>query len=233
MKIGAFSDPHYCHAQLKGKKRPLLAFERVREAMEKFKEAEVDICVCLGDLTDRIGEDTKEMSRSYLTEILGLISSYGIPFYLSPGNHDYLMTGAGELEELGIEIPPYKLTFEDCELIFLDSNYDSRGRRYDEVGADRTDSNIPNDQLDFLRDAVSSDGKRRVLLLHQSIDPLIDPNLAVKNAAEVRDIIKGRVELVLGGHIHSGAEREVDGIKYITLGAMCKGECNPYRILTV
>ena len=105
MKIGLFADAHYCHADvLCGTRRPSLSLSKIREAMDVFREASVDTCICLGDLTDHAPKDTKEDVLACFHEALDVIRSYNIPFYLVPGNHDYLMMTADELFEAGIKL---------------------------------------------------------------------------------------------------------------------------------
>lgn len=234
MKIGLFTDVHYCKAEvLCTNRRPSLSIGKLREAMDAFKAEKVDACLCLGDLTDHAPTDTKEDVVACFREALALIRSYGIPFHFVPGNHDYLMLTGEELEAAGLPLPPYKVSLGDCELIALDANYRSDMRRFDEAGVEWTDSNLPKEQCDFLKNALLENGKRKIICIHENLDPSVDHFHLVKNADSVREIIKGKASLVLQGHYHLGAENVVDGIHYITLAAMCEGEENSYRILTL
>ena len=89
MRIGVFTDAHYCRAEVLCRtRRPARSLLKIREAMEAFAAAEVDICLCLGDLTDHAPGDTKEVLDACFAEAMTLIGSFGIPFYLVPGNHD-------------------------------------------------------------------------------------------------------------------------------------------------
>ena len=82
MKIGVFTDAHYCSAEvLCSTRRPSLSLEKIREAMEVFRAENVTACICLGDLTDHKKEDTSEETRAYFHEALNLIRSYNIPFF--------------------------------------------------------------------------------------------------------------------------------------------------------
>ena len=234
MKIGLFTDAHYCRAEvLCGTRRPSLSLSKIREAMESFRAENVDICICLGDLTDHAPDNTREDVFSCFSEALKLIRSYGIPFHFVPGNHDYLMLTAEELMEAGLTLPPYKLTFDDVEIIALDANYRSDLRRFDEAGVEWTDANLPPEQCRFLEQALAEGDKKKIVCIHENLDPNVDFFHIVKNAEEIRQIIKDRAVLVLQGHYHKGAESIVDGIPYLTLRAMCEGEENAYRIVTV
>lgn len=232
MKIGIFTDVHYCKVEvLCETRRPSLSLKKLKEAMDAFRSENVDFCLCLGDLTDHAAGDTKTDVAACYNEILELIFSYNIPFYFVPGNHDYLMLSGEEIERSGLRLPPYKFTAEGYDFILLDANYRLDGRRFDEAGVEWTDSNLPDEQCEFLREALSSGGNKKIVCIHENLDPNLDNLHTVKNADRVRGIIKGRAEMVLQGHFHPGGENTVDGIPYITLPAMCEGEKNSYRIL--
>jgi len=234
MKIGIFTDAHYCHAEaLCGTRRPSLSLSKIREAMEAFRAENVDICICLGDLTDHAPNDTKEGVVACFREALELIRSYGIPFYLVPGNHDYLMLTGDELLEARIQIPPYTLSVGGYRLIFLDANYRSDGRRFDIAGVEWTDSNLPKEQCVFLKAALEDTDENCIVCIHENLDPFVESRHIVKNAEEIRKIIKGKAMMVLQGHYHPGAEHTIDGIQYLTIPAMCEGTDNSYRMITL
>lgn len=234
MKIGLFADAHYSRAEtLCGTRMPSLSLSKIREAMETFRTENVDICICLGDITDCAPTDTKQDVESCFREALALIKSYHIPFYLVPGNHDYLMMTGNELLEAGIQIPPYTLSVGGYRLIFLDANYRSNGCRFDVAGVEWTDSNLPKEQCDFLKAALEKADNNCIVCIHENLDPLVESRHIVKNAENIRKIIKGRAIMVLQGHYHPGAEHTIDGIPYITIPAMCEGKDNSYRILTL
>ena len=234
MKIGIFTDAHYCHAKtLCETRKPSLSLSKICEAMEVFRGEQVDICLCLGDLIDHAPNDTKEDVKACLHEVLALIRSYGIPFYLVPGNHDYLMLTGKELSEARIQIPPYALSVGGYRLICLDANYRSDGRRFDVAGVEWTDSNLPKEQCAFLKAALEDTDEGCIVCIHENLDPFVESHHMVKNAEEVRTIIKGKARVVLQGHYHPGAEHTIDGIPYLTIPAMCEGTDNSYRIITL
>ena len=133
------------------------------------------------------------------------------------------------------EISPYALSDGGYRLIFLDANYRSDSRRFDIVGVQWTDSNLPNEQCDFLKAAISEASEPCVVCIHENLDPLVDELHNIKNAERIRDIIRknGKVTLILKGHYHPGAEHTIDGIPYVTVPAMCEETVNAYRILTL
>ncbi|MBQ8393739.1 MAG: metallophosphoesterase [Clostridia bacterium] len=235
MKIGLFTDSHYCKSQLGGGRDSGASFEKIKVSMEAFKREGVDICFCLGDLTDHGPTDTKETVEKCFIEVMELINSYGIPFYLVPGNHDYLMMKAEELvEKTGYKIPPYVVSTEELDFIVLDANYRSNMIRFDIAGVEWTDSNLPPQQIEFLKKALNNSSKECVILVHENLDPNVQECHIIKNSEEVREIIKHseRVKLVLQGHYHCGANAVIDNIPYITLSAMCENKDNYYKIIS-
>ncbi|MBQ8840223.1 MAG: metallophosphoesterase [Clostridia bacterium] len=237
MKIGLFSDTHYCNCEtIGGLRNPTLAYERTREALEIFKKERVDLCFCLGDMTDHIDGDTKEDIKGYFEKMLSLIKSFDIPFYSVPGNHDYLMLTREEIErELGLKAPPYTVENQGISFIILDANYRSDYRCFDEAGVEWTDSNLPPFQVEYLKKQLENATNPVIVLVHQNLDPTVEENHAIKNAAEIRKIIKdsGKVKMVIQGHYHNGKSSLIDGIPYITLSAMCEAKESPYQIIEI
>ena len=236
MKIGLFSDTHYCNYDNIGWRNPKLANERTSEAMEAFNREGVDLCFSLGDLTDHVEGDTKEDVKSYFEKILSLIKSYNIPFYSVPGNHDYLMLTREEIErDLGLKAPPYKIEKNGITFIILDANFRSDYRCFDEAGVLWTDSNLPPYQLEYLKNTLQDSKNSVVVLVHENLDPNTDDDHIIKNAEEVRKIINDskKVKMVIQGHYHSGKNSLIDGIPYITLSAMCEARENPYQIIEI
>ena len=58
MKIGLFSDSHYCKRKVPepGRMRQL-SYKKIQDAMKDFKASQVELVMCLGDLVD---EDDKQ-----------------------------------------------------------------------------------------------------------------------------------------------------------------------------
>lgn len=235
MKIGLFTDCHYCYANYIGNtRRPILSLNKIKEAMEHFKANQVDVVFCLGDMTDHDENSTKEQIVTCFKEAMTLINSYSIPFYLVPGNHDYLVMTAEDMErESNFKTPPYTVKTATHNFIILDANYRSNMVRFDKAGVEWTDSNLPPRQVDFLKGELDAANTKCVVLVHENLDPSVDKMHIIKNATHIRDIIKhsGKVQMVIQGHYHQGNENIVDNIPYLTLPAMCECETNFFKIL--
>ena len=236
MKIGLFTDCHYNKAPLiGGGRRPAESYEKIKISMDAFKEAGVDMCFCLGDITDHVEGDTKvEILKNY-KDVMNLISSYGIPFYLVPGNHDYLMTTKDEIEGICKNLPPCVIKTDKYDFILLDANYRSNMVRFDIAGVEWTDANLPPEQIKFLKDSLAITDKECIVMVHENLDPNLDKSHIIKNSEEVRRIIKesGKGKMVIQGHFHDGAENTIDGIPYFTMPAMCEHDEGYFRILEI
>ena len=236
MKLGLFSDSHYCYSELHNKtRRPILSLNKIKQALLAFADENVDLCICLGDIIDR-GTD-KDEPKECLTQILQLLRTSAIPFCILAGNHDLAVFSKDEFAALtGSPKPPCTLDSDRHRFIFLDANYFSDMTSYDAT-EDRiikwTDCNLPPEQLAFLQNALDTTQKPCIVLLHQNLESDADPKHRVNNAHEARKIMEDskKVALVLQGHYHRGADRIENGIRYLTLPAMCEGENNHFLIL--
>ncbi len=233
MKIGLFTDTHYCELDLlEQDRRPRFAYAAVKKAFEDFKKQGVQLAVCLGDLVHF--HNGRDESLRHLEKISSLINSYGIPTYHCMGNHDNEIVGGGEFEEIsGFSVAP--TTFEDGEvrLIFLDASYTPDGTPYGRGDIDWTKSFVPRCELEWLEKQLDTD-KRKVVFIHQNIDPSVESHHIVSNADEINAILaRHNVSHVYQGHYHYGAKNIINGIPYTTLRAMCIGEETNYLITEV
>ncbi|MBO5287180.1 MAG: metallophosphoesterase [Clostridia bacterium] len=234
MKIGLFTDIHYCETDYLGELRqPRLAFKRTCSIMEHFKAEGVELCFCLGDLTDHAEGNTRSDIYACYKKIMDMIKSYEIPFYLVPGNHDYLMLSESDLVSQGYHPAPYSFIKGSHLFVVLDSNYRSNMQRFDIAGVEWTDSNLPPEQIEFLKEALDTSDLPVIVLLHENLDPTVEKHHIVKNASYIREIIhkSNKVKYVIQGHFHSGKFTLIDGIPYITLKAVCEQENDNYMII--
>lgn len=235
MKIGLFSDSHYCkESALEGTRLCSLSLKKIHDAMEYFVSHGADLVLCLGDMTDA-GDDT-EANHGCIREISSLIRSYDVPFVLAAGNHDFKAAEILQFRVLsGLETPPYICDTDEYRIITLDANYESDMKHYSPDGFNWTDTNLPEEQLAFLRDALASADRECIIALHEPINEAAGDCYRVKNAKEIKKIIKdsGKVRLVIQGHKHEYEDAVEDGIRYITVVGMCEGEPNRFMMLDI
>ena len=232
MKIGVFADAHYAHKEIAARtRRPNLSLGKIKAAMDAFRKANVDYCICMGDLVDA-NEDSNE-DMVCVQEALNCIRSYGIPFVLVPGNHDYQSFTGEEWTSLIGQLPPYAIDAQTHRFVFLDANYRSDFRRFDDAGVVWTDSNIPPEQIERLKELLATSDLPCVVFVHENLDDSVEARHVIHNAADVRACIRSaeNVRLVVQGHYHKGAESVIDGIPYKTIPAMCEGTENRFFII--
>lgn len=234
MKIGLFTDPHYCSMEITCKtRRPVLSFHKIQEAMNAFSASGADLVLCLGDLVDDCG--CRESNCLAIRELSNMIHSYDIPFFSMMGNHDYQNFTK---EEFNLytdgACPPLTAVYGHRTFIFLDANYTRDGKVYEPGKVEWTNTKIPEDQLISLQKTLAeSSGQDIYVFTHQNLDPGVDARHIIANACEIRTLLEeaGNVKMVISGHYHPGHEAEINGIRYLTLPAMCEGEENRYEIM--
>lgn len=210
-----------------------MSYDKVKEAMENFKD--VDMAICLGDLVDDCGNDLDNVLC--LQRISDMIHSFGIPFYCLMGNHDYENFTKEQFNALtGGSVPQFSLTFGENALIFLDANYCSDGSVYTPHNVNWIDTVLPKKQLLKL-EAVLLDEKTKnaYVFVHQNLDTGVGIEYRIKNAPEIREILEksGKVKRVIQGHYHPGHDMTIAGIPYHTVPAMCEGYENRYEIMEI
>ena len=240
MKIGLFSDSHYCQAPIPEQGGlTSMSLGKIKAAMEDFKANNVDLVMCLGDMVDVC--ESAEASRNDLSELIQVIRSYDLPFLYVTGNHDFNVASVDELAGLAcVPVPPNVFRCEEYNIIMLDANFASDGKHFGPEGYDWTDANLPDSQLQFLAKALEESDKECIIAIHEPIDRHTQHErgqfgnwASVNNAEDIRSIIResGKVRLVLQGHIHEYYNVEEDGIRYITVKNMCGDTSNHYMIL--
>ncbi len=234
MKIGIFSDLHFCSAEDLGLgRRPQEGFERLRRALNDFKQGEVDLCVCLGDMIDRAEGDSRDEVLGYLKKCVALIREFGIPFYLVPGNHDFLVLSREDFKGAGITLAPFTIKGEGVTLIGLDANYRENGH-FDTIGEKWDDAHLPSTQLKMLEGEIDASCGECVVMIHENLDPCVDFSHQLRNASEVNEIVSrhsDKVKSVLQGHFHYGADNTFSGVPYHTVKSICVFDEGFFEIL--
>ena len=229
IRLGVFTDAHYSPSELTCNDRfNSLSLQKIREALEAFREQSVDACFCLGDLTDVC--ETPGEAEKCLDEIAELFheAQKHYPIYVAPGNHDYASWKRERFfEKLGVPCPPYCVRIKWKDFVFLDANYDEQMRSFDSVDFRWDEAYLSPDGIGFLQAALK-DSPDCVVVVHELLDPTLEERHVIRNAEPVRRMLEagGNVRLVLQGHYHYGGESVLNGIRYKTFEAMCVGREN-------
>ncbi len=186
-----------------------------------------DFVVEGGDFKD-LGR-TREESLEYLRAIESRFAAFKGPRYHVLGNHDHDNLAKDEfLAEVANEGQTVAKAFYAFErngvkFIVLDACYRSDGTPYDRGNFSWKEAFVPAEQVKFLKDELASAKGPCVPIVHQQLDA--EDETCIRNAAEIRDVLEksGKVQLVVQGHAHEGAFREINGIGYFTSPASVLG----------
>ena len=228
MKLGVFTDSHYSSAEITcGRRYNTRSLRKIKEAYDFFEKEKCDLVVCLGDLIDTESSVEKEIEN--LREIAKIIQNSVIPTACLMGNHDAFVLEKEKFYEI-IGIPATEeLSVGGRKLIFLDACYFKSGRHYSPGDTDWTDCFLPDEnQFKAKIDSITED---TYIFIHQNIDPAVKANHRIFNADKIFSFINESkvVKCVFQGHYHPGCDSEYNGVRYITLPAMCENE-NAVRV---
>ena len=223
IKIGIFTDSHYSSADVTcGRRYNNQSLRKITEAYDFFEKENCSLVVCLGDLIDTESSVEKEILN--LREISKIIQKSAIPTVCLMGNHDAFVLERERFYEI-IAIPAVEeLSIDGRRLLFLDACYFKNGCHYSPGDTDWTDCFLPNENI--LKDKLSGITEDTYIFIHQNIDPAVAHDHRLFNADKIfRFINKSKaVKCVFQGHYHPGCDSEYNGVRYLTLPAMCEKE---------
>jgi len=229
IRFGLITDLHYAKRLTAGSRYYEQSVNKLRVAMKIFNESGLDFVVELGDFKD-IG-NTKEQSLSFLEEIEAEFKKFRGPIYHVLGNHDmdnisktdFLKHTENDGDSKGKAY--YSFLRNGLKFIVLDANYNADGSDYDSGNFDWKEAYIPQAQLEWLSEELSTE-QPVIVFLHQLLDLTQEQHyVCVNNALEVIDLLEksNRVLAVFQGHHHSGSYHFSNGIHYFTLKGMIEG----------
>ena len=237
VKVAIFTDPHSALIDTKvGTRRPSLSPVKIKKMMDRFVQMGVEYVICLGDFIENAYDD--EENTEMLEMLMGIINTYDIPFYTLMGNHDCdAFTKAEFYNITNLEAAPTTARVGDALFVYLDANFLADGTSYAPGNINWKSTLIPQDQLDFYKNAwQNTDAEEVYVFVHQNIDTNI-PNESywLSNAAQVQDALAECPKLkgVFQGHYHKGYNSLIDGVVYRTIPAVCEEENMPYLIIEV
>ena len=215
---------------------------KLRDCIDLMNAHKVDFLIELGDFKDMM--PTKEATLKCLDDIEKAFARFKGPRYHVLGNHEtdcitkseFLahISNAGQ----GKPLAHYSFSVGKVTFIVLDANYTSKMEDYSPGNFDFRDSNVPPEQVEWLKGVLASAPGPVVIFAHELIDPACPDVFRIKNAAELREIFEksGNVMAVFTGHHHVGHSAIHNGIFYYTLRAMAQDaypENNSYAEVTL
>ena len=232
MKIGIFADPHYSTVKEIKTRRPSLSAEKIVKLIEIFKNEKVEAIICLGDLIN--SEKDRDRDRENLRFVSKLLKSAGLPVYCVMGNHDAEGFTPSEFTEIsGFEAAPFFADLGNTRMVFLDCCYtddgSAEGIGYRNGNYKWKNSYLPESQIEYLKE-VSAEADSVILFTHQNLDDRDNPH-CIRNAERARAAVENcGIKTAFSGHYHKGGEFLINGVRYITLPALCELDSLPYII---
>jgi alkaline phosphatase len=235
LRVGLLTDAHYADRPPGGSRHYRDSLAKLAAAGEQFAQAPTDLLIELGDFID--SADSLEAEKGFLRRVDAAFRQLPGARHYVLGNHCVsALTKAEFLEIVGQAKSHY--SFDRCGIHFviLDACFRSDGVAYQRNNFHWADAFIPPDQLEWLRKDLETAAGPALVFVHQCLDA--EPPYGIKNAPQVRQILEasGRVRAVFQGHHHTGGQRQIHGIHYVTLRAMVEGpapENNAFALLDI
>ncbi len=229
ISFGMVTDPHSADVEAKESRYYKESVSKMTECVELMNDKKVDFLIELGDFKDMDDTESAENALKYLDSIESVFKKFEGPAYHVIGNHDVDCISKEQflnrVENTGIskDASYYSFDAKGLHFIVLDANYLSDGSDFNSGNYLWTDVNIPEKEMNWLKNDLASTSKPVVVFVHELLDGQGD--LYVNNAKEIRQVLQKHqnVLAVFQGHHHSGDFNLINDIYYYTLKAMVEG----------
>jgi len=236
LRIGLVTDLHYGDKAPAGTRFYRETLGKLEEAVARFNAESPAFVVELGDLIDKAPSVEQEIG--WLDTIEKVFASTKAPRHYVLGNHCVATLTKAEFSAhtAASLVAHYAFDAGGFHFVILDACFTAAGEPYQRDNFDWKDSNIPAEQLEWLRGDLAATTKPVILFAHQRLDDHAPHS--VRNAAAVREILEhsAKVLAVFQGHSHANDYQQIAGIHYCTLVAMVEGtgpESSGYAMLDV
>ncbi|MFV1968430.1 MAG: metallophosphoesterase, partial [Pirellulaceae bacterium] len=143
--------------------------KKLAEAVGQFTRDKTDFVIELGDFID--AAPTVEEEMAFLKEINEVYASAPGPKHYVLGNHCvYTLTKEEFLGTVGQPNAYYSFDLGGFHMVVLDACFRSDGVPYGRKNFVWTDPNIPDVELDWLRNDLRQATNKTLLFLHQRLD---------------------------------------------------------------
>ena len=222
LHFGLITDLHYADKDTAGTRFYRDTLDKLEEASAQFAKDKVEFIVELGDLID--AADSVQVELGYLKTINKTFSAICKDRHYVLGNHCVDTLTKQEFLD-AVEQPKSYHSFDrgGYHFVALDCCYRSDHQPYQRKNFEWTDTNIPPEELEWLKSDLKQAAKPTIVFTHQRLD--VSNDHGVKNCVEVRKVLEesGNVLAVFQGHSHKNELNQIQGIHYCTLQAMVEG----------
>lgn len=227
--FAVLTDAHYADQPSRGSRHYRDSIAKMQATAQAVQKVKPDFAVELGDLIDTgtgdVTDDTVARDIKYLQTIESEFAKCAQERHYVLGNHCVdILTKEEFAANSNSKAKHYSFDKNGVHFIILDACFNKNGEPYGRRNFHWQDTNIPQAQLDWLREDLANSDEPTIVFTHQRLDPT--DSHSVKNADKVREIFAGhpRVAAVLQGHSHQNAAVEVEGIHYVVARGMVEGE---------
>lgn len=222
VRFGLVTDLHYADKANAGTRCYRETLDKLAEAALQFQKDEIEFLVELGDFID--AANSVSLEKQYLKTVNQPFKQICDERFYVLGNHCVDTLNKQEfLGEVGQAKSYFSFDRSGIHFVVLDSCFRSDGKPYERKNFEWTDANIPEDELEWLRDDLKATDSPVVVFAHQRLD--VDGSYGVRNNIAVREVLEsnGNVVAVFQGHSHKNELKEISGIRYCTMVAMVEG----------
>ncbi len=239
VRFGVVTDLHYADIPTSYSRSYRLSKGKLAEALGVFTARQEDFVIELGDFKD-LGRDeknriSKEITLKFARDIEAVFASgFKGPRYHVLGNHENDCLDKEDILPCYVNtgVPPgksyYAFVRGGVRFLVLDGNFNSKMEPYRSrpLNWSWIDSNIPPQEIEWLRGELAASCEPVVVFLHQRLDSKARKDHRVKNGEAVQKILggAGKVLGVFQGHDHVGGFSCEHGVNFYTLAAMVEGQ---------
>lgn len=235
LRFGLITDLHYADKETAGTRFYRDTLGKLEEASAEFTKDKIEFVVELGDLID--AADSVQVELGYLKTINKTFAAICKDRHYVLGNHCVDTLTKQEFLD-AVEQPKSYHSFDrgGYHFVALDCCFRSDHQPYQRKNFEWTDTNIPPEELEWLKSDLKEAAKPTIVFTHQRLD--VSNDHGVKNCVEVRKVLEesGNVLAVFQGHSHKNELNQIQGIHYCTLHAMVEGagpESSGYSLIEI
>lgn len=222
-RFGYAADLHYADESAPNKRYRSIGEHKLREAIDSWNAARVDLAVMGGDYIDPEDDADPKSAVADLRYIEGVFDEVDAPRYHVMGNHDLDVFDKEQFVEATVmDKPHYSFDHAGFHFVFLDANFSEvdDGAHYDGNGYNFKDTWINPAQLEWLKEDLEETDLPTLVFSHQCLSATGVPY--VNNAAQVRRVLEqsGKVLAIFNGHAHRNDRMTVGDIPYFMMQAM-------------
>jgi len=179
----------------------------LKNALRKVELLQPEFVVSVGDLIDGFIESEAEIENQWL-EFEGFLQALSMPFFYTPGNHDWSNDAMAKVWEDRYGASTYHFVYKDALFLVLNTEEGAPGGMT---------PGLTDEQVGYAARVLdqNADARWTFIFMHQPLWAIGDPN----GWSAFERLIENRDYTAFAGHLHVyDHEEDADGHDRITLG---------------